>query len=934
MKPSSLCWLWVSVFAVTSLGGQETQNIRKLEVHVVQANNASPYTFVRAKFSPGELHDPWSVRLLDEKGADVPYFVWDYTTWGVAREGRADWGHRYALQNHGPGDSAPAREARSRKLEGAKRGLPDLGAKLQAQEAASKAHPDSVCAALYLLRHQVSAFGKERLSLRISPQRQITPISRTWKSEKVEQRIPVKEGALEFRDLPDRLSVAWNGKEFFRYAGYHAGDSRGSTSHADALRPFEVETTQGIITKVSLRSETPGREKGSMNWQCTYWLFPEGSYVALEGYSLSEPGGYQGGPQKMSLWEANGKFASRHTPLWEAPWWLAEVGEAGFVATHLFHATPLAIGFGNNPFAVNSEAQDKEPRVEIDGEHLSLSWTHRLDDPAITRLMAPEPIRRPGDPPPPPPQDRPAWQAGDWLYRQYVAGLGNDAEKAEGSLRAVLGAATGWIDRPFGEEEVARRLVDTMPRIATGPETAEIGLLKVVPTVLRNDPAATREALARARDPVARTDYYINLIRRHVERGGKASEGRKKDDPDGTPREGWTGNPCYHAALMPCYTRVLEHFDLPFPREKYQEAILRYADFTLELLGGSPIDFEALNRVFQSEWPSRIVPVLPLMLHAYTIKPEEKYARAAKLLFQDLFRLVERNPHGYFPTWTWTPKADKYDTVYNPVSYERGITSLWSEGLLELVGRAEASRFVAAQARWFIYSGQLLDTLEMDNLTAIRASSHGAHTNLRNQIGIYLFDDFEFYRGLLGELVDWSAASSLVPGPRDPRGTDPYRGLELSNAGSSMLRWALGIRPGGKWLESKREQLPEGGFRLRAWNRLPLSKPTVKVSAKEAGLKSDGDLLEVQLDGPAFRTPVEIRMTWTDDKILLNVSAATQIRVDPHVLFPASPLAERWVVVQRDSGGALGPTEGVVLENGSARWRATPGDYEIKRATR
>src|SRR5262249_32222889 len=167
-------------------------------------------------------------------------------------------------------------------------------------------------------------------------------------------------------------------------------------------------------------------------------------------------------------------------------------------------------------------------------------------------------------------------------------------------LRAGLGAAAGWIDRPVGEEELAALLVQMMPRIATGRETSEIGLLKVVPAVLKDDPAAIKAALGRARDQADRTDYYIDLIRRHVKRGGKPADGRKKDDPDGTPREGWTGNPCYHAALMPCYVRVLEHFELPFREKEYRQSILRYADFSLELLGGKPIDFDKLNATFQT----------------------------------------------------------------------------------------------------------------------------------------------------------------------------------------------------------------------------------------------------------------------------------------------------------------------------------------------
>jgi hypothetical protein len=510
-----------------------------------------------------------------------------------------------------------------------------------------------------------------------------------------------------------------------------------------------------------------------------------------------------------------------------------------------------------------------------------------------------------------------------------VAGLGEKAADAEGSLRAVLGAAAGWIDRPVTEEEVAGLLVQMMPRIATSRESAEIGLLKIVPAMLKNDPAAITEALGRARDPVARTDYYINLIQRHVERGGKPSEGRKKDDPDGTPREGWTGNPCYHAALMPCYVRVLEHFELPFRQRECRDAIIRYADFSLELLGGKPIDFDKLNATFRGEWPSRVVPIIPLVLHAYTLKPEAKYARAAKMLFQDLMRLEERNPHGYWPAWTFNPKADKFDTVYNPVAYERGIAAFWSEGLLDLIGRETASRFVAAQARWFVFSGQLLDTLEMDNATAIRASTHGGHTNLRNQIGIYLHDDFDFYRGLVSDLVAWSAASCQVPGQTDGSGTGAYRGLELSNAGSSMLRWALGIRPGGKWLETKVQRLPEKGFRLQAWNRLPQRTPNIKLTAQEVGLKSEAEVLQIEFSSPAFRQPAEVEVTWTTNKVSVKVSRLAKIRLSYRVLQPDWPAPDKLVLQRRTSGRAEVVGNGVVWENKSVEWQAVPGEYEL-----
>jgi hypothetical protein len=937
MKFTTLCWITFAAWAINFPTLANAQEKGELKVHLAQANNNSPYAFVRAKFKPGEVADPWAVRFFDDKGTEIPYFVWDSVTWRVAQAGRADWGQRYALINHAPGDVPEVVQARAQKLQWTKKNLPELGAKLEAHELAAKRAPDSVCAAMYLLRKRVPAFGKERLTLRIYQDRQVNPTDTAWKQKEVGKRISAQQGELVFRDLPDRLGVVWKGKEIFRSAGFHAGDWADPSSHADPARPFRVYTSEGIITKVSIAAQTKGRQGGSMDWQCTYWLFPEGSYVALQGFSLSDTTGYAGGPQKLSAWQADGNFTERRAPLWETPWWLHQAGDRGFVATHLFNDTPLTIGFGNNPFAVNAEGAGKDPKVLADGNRLTLSWSHRIDDPAIMRVMAPQPLRRPSDPPPPQPKPL-RWQPNvDWLYRQYAAGIGQNAEAAEGSLRAVLSAAAGWIDRPFSEEEIAALLVKMMPRIATGRESSEIGLLKIVPAALSNDQTAVKAALGRAKDQVARTDYYINLIRRHVELGGRPSEGKKKDDKDGTPREGWTGNPCYHAALMPCYVRVLEHFDLPFPQKAYREAIVRYADFSLEILGGKPTDFDKLNATFQTEWPSRIVPIIPLMLHANTLKPDAEYVRASKVLFEDLMRLVERNPHGYFPVWTFNPKADRYDTVYNPVSYERGITSLWSEEQLDVVGRGQASRFVAAQARWFVFSGQLLDTLETDNATAIRASTHGGHTGIRNQIGIYLYDDFDFYRGLVGDLVAWSAASCQVPGRVDDYGTGAYRSLELSNGGSSMLRWALDIRPGSKWLESKVQRIGKNGFRLQAWNRVPQAKPTIKLAAQDVGLAKGelAEVLQVQLSGPAFRQPAEFDVTWTADTLSLKVNKPAKIRLSYRVLRPAWPAQRKLVLEQRRPGGlAEAVRSDVVWENDRVEWRASPGEYDLRPASK
>jgi hypothetical protein len=313
------------------------------------------------------------------------------------------------------------------------------------------------------------------------------------------------------------------------------------------------------------------------------------------------------------------------------------------------------------------------------------------------------------------------------------------------------------------------------------------------------------------------------------------------------------------------------------------------------------------------------------------MKRDERYARAAQILFADLLHLVERNPHGYFPAWSFTPQADKYDTVYDPVAYERGITAFWSDQQLDLIGRDAASRFVAAQARWFVFSGQIADTFEVDNVTAIRACNHGGHTGLRNQIGIYLFDDFAFYRGLVGELIAWSAATRPATTRLPSAGTGPFRKLELSNAGSSMVRWALDIRPGSRWLESKVQRLDPVGFQLRIWSRLPNAQPVVTVRADEIGLSSRDDVLEARPGGPAFREPLMIEVKPAERSLALTVSKPVKLRLYHRKLLPGFPEIAKYVLLHRQSGGdSRELAEGVIWMASYVEWAAEPGAYELR----
>ena len=49
--------------------------------------------------------------------------------------------------------------------------------------------------------------------------------------------------------------------------------------------------------------------------------------------------------------------------------------------------------------------------------------------------------------------------------------------------------------------------------------------------------------------------------------------------------------------------------------------------------------------------------------------------------------------------------------------------------------------------------------------------------------------------------------------------------------------------------------------------RLPQARPTIKLPAKEVGLKADADVLQAQLNGSAFRLPAEFEVSWAGDAV-------------------------------------------------------------------
>jgi len=928
MKLISLFCL-ISAFAMLAVAqGVESEAVRQMEVHVAQANNKSPYVFVRAKFEPGEVSDPWAVRFFDSAGAEIPYFVWDSVSWRIAREGREDWGKRFALINHAPGDAPEALNARTQKLEWAKTSLPALGAKLEAADQAAAANPDSMCAVMYLLRRGVSPFAKEKLTMRVFKSRQVQPEHQEWNGKNIGQRVSVEQGDLVFGGLPDTLTVAWKGKELFRYAGFSAGGASGSSSHADPLRAYTIEKLGGIITKVCVTGQTDGRNGLPMNWQSTYWLFPEGGYVALEGFSMDDSKGYRGGPQKISIWQSPADFKELHKPDWDVPWWLHQAEPGGFVASHLLYAPSLAIGYGNNPFTINAEGNGKEPAVESAGNQLALTWNYQLNDPAIARVQSPEPAPHRGVPPDSVKPTEVEWKPKiDWLYRQYLVGVGEASGPAESALRDILGAAAGWIDRPLDEETTAASIVEIIKKMNVDQPGTEFDQLIVSSLMEKGDANGAKSYLAHARDQSEKADFYMASMRDFVARGGKPAGGSHVD-PDGVRREGFTGNPCYFSHLLPAYIRVFDFFELPYRREAYHAAVKRFADFSMESIAGKPFDLEKWNTTLGAEWPSRVVPAIPLMIGAYAEEPDKRYSDAATILFDDLMRLVERNPHGYFPVWTFHPGADRWDTVYNPVSYSRGLSSFWTEEKLDWIGRQHATDFVAAQVRWMVFSGQFLDTLETDNVCAIRAANHHNHTNSRTQIGLYLLDDFNFYRGLVGGVIDWSTAAWQSPDSLFPAGTGPNRSLTIE---TPILRWALDIHPGGKWHEYKVEKLPgQSGFKLLAWNRLPGSDKPINLTGEEIGIASPANVFGIEFSGVSYRIPAQAELARDGAKAIIKISKAAKVHLDYRALFPSWAGKSKPVLRLRNSKGVFESVSAPsITGEGSLGWDAVAGEYEL-----
>jgi hypothetical protein len=743
---------------------------KELRVHLVQGSGRSSYTFVRAKFLPGEVEDPWAVQFLDDQDRQVAHFVWGSLTWQEAREGPAQWGGqgRYALLNHASGDVPGVSEARNRRIEWAEKNIPEIGARLRAQEEAARQHGGSVCAALYLLKYSVESFGKARLTLKTG--------------------VPFPNGDEALFDLSfDGSAFTRKGKLLFKLAGFQAGGHEGTL---DGLAGPRV-TRRGIVTKSSFQGQTPG-----LSWKRTYWLLPEGCLAALEEFSPTEEGytASMNVGQRPSIWK--GELSVVGKPTWTTPWWTLRAGSS-IAAVHLFHHVPLATGYGNNPFSSNPEGAGYDPSVEPAGDgRLALEWpfdTANLGFLFVARPGLSREVMSQGEGAKP---EKLPWRAKiDWFSRQYLVGVGSTEEEASRRLQQLLCAACGWIDRPYKKEEIQGLIVKEF--LAQPPADAYIAPLQALPLAIRGDRKAAIRILKEGDSIDKFVAIYMDRVRTNARQNADKWHGLVKNDRGEIIGEGWLVNPAYCAVASTFDLRILEHFGLDHRVGESREALVRWADETLRLFGGEEKDLEKFRAAYRTQWPNRVVMLVPLMLRAYRETKNEKYAKLAVLIFNDHMAMVESNPRGYWDSWNFSPtRASLFDSVYNGATYGRGLTDFWAEGQLKLIGRERAARFTASQARVLVYYAQLLDSFEMDSATAVSAHSHVGHPCFRNQIDHLLIDDYDFYRGLAGELVIWTASTPTdkIDAPyRGGQGNGIYRTLPLSDPGAYALRWALGM---------------------------------------------------------------------------------------------------------------------------------------------
>jgi hypothetical protein len=953
------------VWMVTPTAAQDGGPMHTLPVHVVQANAQSNYTFVRANFRPGEVADPWAVRFFDVKGKEIAYHVWDAVDWQTAQEGRADWGKQYPLLQHYPGNDPTVKKARAEKLAWAKKFLPAEAAEMQALEDAAQKSPRSPCVVLYLLRYKAAPYAKDRLSMKIYARPQVVPDTKQFTN--MESDVAV--GDLAMKGFPRHPEVTWKGQPLFRYAGFKAGQIESKQPHVQGNYSWTLES--GVITKLRVKSKTEGRKGGGMNWDCTYWLMPEGAYVALEGYSLEQTAGYFGGPQQMSILEAAAPVEQLRAPTWPRPWHVEKIGANAFTAFHLFTNAPLTVGHDNNPFVVGAD-KHKAPDIELDDKRMALAWDYNLGDRGVFRMFAPELLK--GLPAKanyaPPflmnavrtgklgevPKEQYAlskehleeqlkllrWQANiDWLYRQYAVGVSDNRDKAEQAVAHPVCAAGGWIDRPWDEERLARLIVDVVRQwgeVAVAEDNCNVPTWTVHLMVgeVTNRPNVTRAALKFA--------HPESLAK------GKAMLERVKaagiDPRIQKTNECLFGNPGYHSSENPRMELLLSYFGHDKAVPEFRAGLIEWADYILAIMGKGKdgFDWNEYRKGYLDFWPSRTVLVLPTYIYAHRVTKKDIYKEATARMMDDLFRHQNAGPLGHWNAWAFQPKngGRDYDTVYIGATVDRGIWDFYTQKQQKIVGEKKLSNLVTGLARSTLVGHKFADNGETDNF-ACEATHHGGHPQTRQHAFLMLQDDFDFYKGLVGDMIRYGALA--------PEKTDgvAYRWLTHNRPfigggpGSPIMHpmmWALGIYAGEKPQQARivpvprgETPLPRGSFRAVIKNAVPGAHAPLSItfgSLEPELIKTNRSLSaqalwRVTVLEPTYRAYAKVEVDASPKEDVLRVSHRTQV----YFAYPrthADWTDGKRLVVTRD--GSPTPID-AILRDGGIVFMANKGTYRV-----
>src|SRR5262249_47414674 len=224
-----------------------------------------------------------------------------------------------------------------------------------------------------------------------------------------------------------------------------------------------------------------------------------------------------------------------------------------------------------------------------------------------------------------------------------------------------------------------------------------------------------------------------------------------------------------------------------------------WADFILPIMARAPAkpdpdkplgggDWKSYRECYVNFWPSRTVLVLPTFLYAYRATRKAVYKEATVRMMDDLFALQDANPLGHWSCWSFQPKAGgrDYDTVYLGATVDRGLWDFYVQKQLAVVGEKKMSNLVAGLCRSTVVGHKFSDSGETDNF-ACEASHHGGHPQTRQHAFLMLQDDFDFYKGLVGDMIRWGA---LAPERSDGvayRWLTTNRGFVSGGPGAALM---------------------------------------------------------------------------------------------------------------------------------------------------